>query len=58
VSGQLHDLAVLCARKELRGTHWMGGWVGPKAGLHGVAKRINPFPFRESNSGRPARSLV
>jgi hypothetical protein len=38
------------------GTHWMGGWVGPRAGLHAVRKL--PCPCQEQNPGRPARSLV
>jgi hypothetical protein len=40
------------------GTHWIEGWVGPRAGLDAVAKRKIPIPRRESNSYRPARSLV
>jgi len=34
--------------------------VGPRAGLDSVAKRKESlhFPCRESNPGRPARSLV
>jgi hypothetical protein len=37
------------------GTHWIGGWVGPRAGLDAVEKR-QIFPRRESNPGRPAHS--
>jgi hypothetical protein len=41
------------------GTHWIGGWLGPRAGLDTVvARRKIPIPWRESNPGRPARSLV
>jgi len=32
--------------------------VGPRAGLDAEAKRKILSPCRESNSGRPARSLV
>jgi hypothetical protein len=32
--------------------------VGPRAGLDAVARRKYPIPCRESNLGRPARSLV
>jgi hypothetical protein len=32
--------------------------VDPRAGLDAVARRKNPSPCRESNAGRPARSLV
>jgi hypothetical protein len=40
------------------GTHWVGGWVGPIAGLDAVTKRGSPCPCQETNPGRPARSLV
>jgi hypothetical protein len=37
------------------GTHWIGGWVSPRAVLDAVEKR-KIVHFRESNSGSPARS--
>jgi hypothetical protein len=40
------------------GTHWIGGWVGPRASMDAVAKRKIPSPFQESNPSCPARSLV
>jgi hypothetical protein len=30
-------------------THWIGGWVGPKAIMDEVVKRNIPSPRRESN---------
>jgi len=33
-------------------THWIGRWVGPRAGLDAVAKRKNPKTCRELNPGR------
>jgi hypothetical protein len=33
VTGQLHALAALPTGKEPPGTHWIGGWVGPRAVL-------------------------
>jgi hypothetical protein len=39
VSGQLHA----------PDTHWIGGWVGPRAVLDAVVKRKIPSPRRESN---------
>jgi len=46
--------------KEPPRLHWIGGWVRPKAALEAVAKRKKSHiaPCRESNSGRPYRSLV
>jgi hypothetical protein len=41
------------------GTHWTGGWAGPRAGLDTEArgKILSPLPGIESrSSGRPARS--
>jgi hypothetical protein len=55
VSGQLHASAAL-APEEKTGIHWMGGWVGPRAGMDAVVKRKIPSPRRESNPDRPARS--
>jgi hypothetical protein len=31
------------------GTHWIGGWVGPRAVLDAVVKKKIPSPRRESN---------
>jgi len=31
------------------GTHWLGGWVGPRAGLNAVVRRKIPSPSRHSN---------
>jgi hypothetical protein len=39
-------------------THWIGGWVGPRAGLDEVEKRKIPSPHGGSNPDRTARSLV
>jgi hypothetical protein len=47
VSGQLHA----------PGTHCIGGWVGPTAGLDAMEK-IKSYPCRESNPGRPARRTM
>jgi hypothetical protein len=40
------------------GTHVIGGWLGPRAGLDAVVKRRNPYFCRESKPSRPARSLI
>jgi hypothetical protein len=44
----------LYPRERTPDTHWIGDWVGPRAGLDAVAKRKIPSPFRESNSDHPA----
>jgi hypothetical protein len=35
------------------GTHWIGVWMGPRAGLDAEEKRKIPWPCLEPNSGRP-----
>jgi hypothetical protein len=41
------------------GTHWIGGWVGPRAGLDAMEKRKISFPCWESNPGsHPAYRAV
>jgi hypothetical protein len=39
---------------------WIGGWVGPRAGLNTVAKRKKSLlcPYWESKLGRPAHNLI
>jgi hypothetical protein len=44
-------------RKKAPGTHWIGGWVGPRAGLDAVAKRKIPSSSWELSAGRPDRSV-
>jgi hypothetical protein len=41
------------ARESAPGTHWIGGWVGPRAVLEAVVKRKIPSPRRESNPRTP-----
>jgi hypothetical protein len=40
-------------RERAPGTHWIGGWVGPRAFLDAVVKRKIPNPRRESNPKTP-----
>jgi hypothetical protein len=49
VSGQLHAPAALLPKERGHGTHWIGGWVGPRAVLEAVVKREIPSPRRKSN---------
>jgi hypothetical protein len=49
VSGQLHTTAALPPRERAPGTHWIGGWVVPRAVLDAVVNRKIPSSRRESN---------
>jgi hypothetical protein len=40
-------------RERAPGTHWIGGWVGPRAVLDAVVKRKIHSPRRESNPSTP-----
>jgi hypothetical protein len=40
-------------RERAPGTHWIGGWVDPRAFLDAVVKRKIPSPRRESNPRTP-----
>jgi hypothetical protein len=40
-------------RERTRGTHWIGGWVGPRAVLDAVVKRKLPSPRLELNPRTP-----
>jgi hypothetical protein len=54
VSDKLHAPAALPPGKERSpGTHWVGGWAGPRAGLDTVWERIILSPLRESNPNHP-----
>jgi hypothetical protein len=50
VSGQLHGLATSALGKELPIIHWIGGYIGPRAGLDAVMKK-NPIiaPWQKLN---------
>jgi hypothetical protein len=43
----------LTLRERADGTHWIGGWVGPRTVLDTVVKRKIPSPRRESNPRIP-----
>jgi hypothetical protein len=36
-------------REIAPGTHWIGGWVGPRSGLDMVSQRKIPSPHQELN---------
>jgi hypothetical protein len=41
------------SRERTPGTRWIGGWVGPRAGLDAVVKRKIPSLRRKSNPRTP-----
>jgi hypothetical protein len=45
-------------RERAPGSHWIGGWVSPRAVLDAVVKRKIPSPRRESNPRTPIVQLV
>jgi hypothetical protein len=49
VSGQLHAPAASPPKERAPDTHWIGGWVGPRAVLDAVLKGKIPSPRQESN---------
>jgi hypothetical protein len=53
VRDQLHSPTALIPRERVSGTHWIGGWAGPRAVLDAVVKRKIPSPQRESNPRTP-----
>jgi hypothetical protein len=57
-SGQLHAPATLPPGKRASGTHWIGEWIGPRAGLDDVGKKqLLTLPGLELRPlGHPARS--
>jgi hypothetical protein len=60
VSGQLHAPAALPSGERATGTHRIGVWLGPRAGLKDVKKRsFLTLPGLELRPlGRPARSRL
>jgi hypothetical protein len=53
MSGQFQAPAALAPGRDPR-THWIGDWVGPRAGLDAVVKRKIPSSCRTPD--HPARS--
>jgi hypothetical protein len=58
VSGQLHAPGRFTPRERAPDTHWIGGWVGPRAVLDAVVKRKIPSPRQESNRRTPIVQAV
>jgi hypothetical protein len=52
------DRSLYPKRERAPGTHWIGGWMGPRAGLVAVSKRKSPSPRRESNPDYPVVQQV
>jgi hypothetical protein len=58
VSGQCHSLAMLYPQGRDPGTHWTGGWVGPRTSLDTEARGKILFLCWGSNPNRPAIQSV
>jgi hypothetical protein len=43
MSGQRHALATIYSGERTASTHWIGGWVGLRAGLNTEAREKNPL---------------
>jgi len=59
VNSQLQASAALPPGERAHDTHWIGGSLGPRAGLDTVSKRKIPSPrggIEPRSSHRPARS--
>jgi hypothetical protein len=66
VGGQSHAPATLPSEKRT-GTHFIGGWVGPRAGLDGCGKScpppgfnprtVQPVASRYTDSAVPAHDI-
>jgi hypothetical protein len=50
MSGQLHAHAALLSGEKSPDTHWIGGWVGSRAGLDDVEKILDPTGTRNTDS--------
>jgi hypothetical protein len=56
MSCQRHALAALYPRVKTLAIHWIGIWVGLRAGLDTGARGKILFPFQVTNPGRPVGS--
>jgi hypothetical protein len=57
VSGQLHTPAALPLGERAPGSHWIQGWVGPRADLEAAGNRtpaVQPVDRRYPDSAVPA----
>jgi hypothetical protein len=57
VSGQIHAPAALPPGERAPGTHWVGAWVGPRAGLDDVVAVIIIIIIIQEVLGRTNRLL-
>jgi len=57
VTGQLHAPATLPPGERAPLTHWIGDWMGPRAGLDAMMRGKKTLLCQELNFGRPSHSL-
>jgi hypothetical protein len=50
VSGQVYAPDLFTSGHRAPGTHWIGGWMDPRAGLDAVEKGLLPLPGIEPRS--------
>jgi hypothetical protein len=50
LSDQLHAPAALLPGETASGSHWLGGWVDPRAGLDAPASTKNRAPVTYSHT--------
>jgi hypothetical protein len=56
VSGQLHAPTALLPTEAAPGTHWIGGWVGPRADVEEKNSQP-PLRIAPRSSDRPSHIL-
>jgi hypothetical protein len=58
LSGQRHAPAALYSRERTPGTHYIGGWVGPRAGLDAEIRGKEAGYQHENNTVTIAKQFV
>jgi hypothetical protein len=51
-------ISALVGGERAPGSHWIGGWIGPRAGLEAVEKGKNISTFPRIEPGRPTHNKL